>query len=101
MTNDNNSKSKDLSGGRKRRRDSNINAVKSSKKPKPVATILDAHTNETLSHLAVTKEKLSRTKEKVAMATLRKLEREEQVDQEKQRIEMNYYKMNNFVCHMV
>lgn len=94
MTKDNNSKSKDASGGRKRRSDSNINAVKSSKKPKPVATILDAHTNETLSHLAVTKEKLSRTKEKVAMATLRKLEREEQVDQEKQRIEMNYYKMN-------
>jgi hypothetical protein len=64
--------------------------VKSLKKAKPVATILDANTNEMLSHLAVTKGKLSRTKKKVAMATLRKLERKEQVDQEKQKIELNY-----------
>ena len=68
--------------------------VTSAKKAKPVATILDAGTNEMFSALASRKEKLSRTKEKVAMATLRKLEREEQADKEKQRIELNFFKMN-------
>jgi hypothetical protein len=59
-----------------------------------VATILDTGTNEMLSALASTKEKLSRTKEQLAMATLRKLEREEQVDTEKQRIDLNFFKMH-------
>jgi hypothetical protein len=69
-------------------------SVASAKKAKPVATILDTGTNEVLSALASTKEKLSRTKEQLAMATLRKLEREEQVDTEKQRIDLNFFKMH-------
>jgi hypothetical protein len=44
-----------------------------------------------LSTLAAIKEKLRRTKEKVAMASLRIFERKEQeVDKEKQRIKLNY-----------
>jgi hypothetical protein len=73
----------------------------SKKKLKPVATILDSSTNDRLSSLAASKEKLSSAREKVAMATLRKLEMEEElvkekqfIDKEKQRIETNFYKIN-------